>query len=138
MECSMCGDVGFQIYLFQCTKCSIRFQHQYCSRAYFENESVESINEVCDWCFSIPEGDVGSDVKLMIRDSAKRMRSSAGFGECTKMTHNRKCRRIMRKPCVGIDGEIPKLLKRTEKTELRDSMERKNKKRYKLLDEILY
>ncbi|XP_057824910.1 uncharacterized protein LOC131036917 [Cryptomeria japonica] len=125
MECSVCGDVSFQIYLFRCTKCSIRFQHQYCSRAYFKNESVESISEVCDWCFSIPE------------DSVKIMRSSAGFRECTNMTRNRKCRRIMRKPCVGIDRRLSKLLKRMEKTELRDSMERKNKKRYKLLDEIL-
>ncbi|GLJ53211.1 hypothetical protein SUGI_1134080 [Cryptomeria japonica] len=137
MECSMCGDVGFQIYLFQCTKCSIRFQHQYCSRAYFENESVESISEVCDWCFSIPEEDAGSDVKLMIRDSVKRMRSSPGFGECTNMTHDSKRKRNMTKSCVEIDGQIPKELKKKKNSELIDSIERKNKKRYKLLDEIL-
>ncbi|GLJ53215.1 hypothetical protein SUGI_1134130 [Cryptomeria japonica] len=128
MECSMCGDVGFQIYLFQCTKCSIRFQHQYCSRAYHVNVSVESISEVCDWCFTIQEEDAGS---------VKRVRSSAGFGECTNMTHNSKCKRNKRESFVKTDGQITKLRKKKKMPVLRDSIETKNKKRYKLLDEIL-
>ncbi|GLJ53217.1 hypothetical protein SUGI_1134160 [Cryptomeria japonica] len=137
MECSVCGDVSFQIYLFRCTKCSIRFQHQYCSRAYYENLSVESIREVCDWCFSIQEEDEVSDEKLITRDSDKRKRSSAGFGERTNMTHKRKGNKNLRKPCVEIDGQISKFLKEKERPESTDSTKRKNRKRYKLLDEIL-
>ncbi|GLJ53218.1 hypothetical protein SUGI_1134170 [Cryptomeria japonica] len=137
MECTMCGDVGFQIYLFQCTKCLVRFQHQYCSRAYYENVSVEIMSEVCDWCFTIQEEDPGSDVKLMMRDSVKRMRSSSAFGEFTNMTHNSKGKRNLRKSCDEIDVEISQLLKKKKKPELRESRERKIKKRYKLLDEIL-
>ncbi|GLJ53221.1 hypothetical protein SUGI_1134240 [Cryptomeria japonica] len=94
MECSMCGDVGFQIYLFRCTKCSIRFQHQYCSRAYYENVSVESISELCDWCFTVQVENAGSDVKLRMRGSVKRMRNFAGFEECTNTTYNNKGKRI--------------------------------------------
>ncbi|GLJ53214.1 hypothetical protein SUGI_1134120 [Cryptomeria japonica] len=129
MECSLCGDVGFQIYLFQCTKCLTRFQHQYCSRAYYENVSVESINKVCDWCFTIQEEDAGSDFG--------RVRSTAGFRERRNMTYKRKGNKILRKPCVGIDGQLFKLLKEKERPESTESMERKNRKRYKLLDEIL-
>ncbi|XP_057824982.2 uncharacterized protein LOC131036967 [Cryptomeria japonica] len=137
MECSLCGDVGFQIYLFQCTKCLVRFQHQYCSREYYENVSVESMSEVCDWCFTIQEKDAGSNVKLMMRDSVKRMRSSAEFGECTSETHNSEAKRDLGKSCVEINGQIPNLPEKKERPELRDNMERKNRKRYKLLDEIL-
>ncbi|GLJ53225.1 hypothetical protein SUGI_1134380 [Cryptomeria japonica] len=130
----MCGDVGFQIYLFQCTKCLIRFQHQYCSRAYYENVSVDSISELCDWCFTIQEENAGSDVKLRMRGSAKKMRNSVGFEECT---NNNKGKRNLRKSCSEIGEQISKLLKKKGRPELSDRMERKNRKRYKLLDEIV-
>eukprot|EP01018_Ginkgo_biloba_P016576 Gb_40183 [translate_table: standard] len=48
-ECSMCGDVGFKDWLFQCQKCKYRFQHRYCSRAYYEFGSENC--HLCDWCF---------------------------------------------------------------------------------------
>ncbi|GLJ53228.1 hypothetical protein SUGI_1134440 [Cryptomeria japonica] len=138
MECSLCGDVGFQVYLFQCKKCVIRFQHQYCSKAYYENESVESISELCDWCFSTQEEDTGSDVKLMSRDSVKRIKSCSGFEECTNMTHNNKGKRNLKKSCAGIKGQIPNELKKQKNPELTNySTERRVGKKYKLLDEIV-
>ncbi|XP_059070457.1 uncharacterized protein LOC131860108 [Cryptomeria japonica] len=137
MECSLRGDVGFQVYLFQCRKCLIRFQHQYCSRSYYEKASAKSMSEVCHWCFTIQEEDVGSDAKVRIRDSVKRMRSSAGFGECTNMTQNSKAKRDLRKSRVEIEGQIASELKKQRNPEIIYSTERRVGKKYKLLDEIV-
>ncbi|XP_057824981.2 uncharacterized protein LOC131036966 [Cryptomeria japonica] len=137
MECSLCGDVGFQVYLFQCKKCLMRFQHQYCSRAYYEKLSVESISKVCDWCFTIQEEYAGINDWLMIRDSVKRIRSSAGFGESTNMTQNREDKSNLKKSCVEIDGQIPKELKKQRNPKVVCTTERKLGKKYKLLDEIV-
>ncbi|GLJ53226.1 hypothetical protein SUGI_1134390 [Cryptomeria japonica] len=136
MECSLCGDVGCQVYLFQCKKCVILFQHQYCSRAYYENVSVESINEVCDWCFSIQEEDADYDVKLLIKGSVKRIKKS-GFAECTNMTHKSKGKRNLRKSCAGINGQIPNDLRKQKNPELTYGTERRVGKKFKLLDEIV-
>eukprot|EP01018_Ginkgo_biloba_P016529 Gb_21982 [translate_table: standard] len=50
MECSMCGDVGFESCLFQCKKCLYRFQHNYCTKAYYESIPSEESQLCCDWC----------------------------------------------------------------------------------------
>ncbi|GLJ53219.1 hypothetical protein SUGI_1134180 [Cryptomeria japonica] len=115
----------------------MRFQHQYCSRAYYERISIESISEVCDWCFCIQEEDPGSDVKIKIRDSFKIMRNCAGSEECTNMNHNSKGKRNLRKSCAGINGQIASELKRQRNPELIYSTERRIGKKYKLLDEIV-
>eukprot|EP01018_Ginkgo_biloba_P016531 Gb_21981 [translate_table: standard] len=59
MECSMCGDVGFQSCLFQCQKCLYRFQHSYCTKAYFEGITSQECH-LCDWCLVENVGNSGA------------------------------------------------------------------------------
>ena len=89
---------------------------------------------MCDWCFAIQEeSHSGSD----IRNPSKRVRNSVGFGECTNITHNRNGKRNLRQSCVKIDGQITNLLEKKKMSESGDSTDRKIKKKYKLLHEIL-
>ncbi|GLJ53213.1 hypothetical protein SUGI_1134110 [Cryptomeria japonica] len=118
MECSMCGDLGFQVYLFQCTKCLWRFEHQYCSRAYFDNVSD---CKVCDWCYTIQEEEAASKISIM--------KDSTGLGESMG-----KVKRNLRNCYDDIDFQIPKEQKKQKRSEIVD---RRVRKRYKLLDEIL-
>ncbi|GLJ53229.1 hypothetical protein SUGI_1134470 [Cryptomeria japonica] len=109
----MCGDVGFQIYFFQCTKCQWRFQHQYCSRAYFENVSAESRCDLCDWCYTIQEKS-GSDIKSISREAVEGLRNIVGFEERLKLTHD--AQKELKKCCVDINGQMHKKLKKQKKS----------------------
>ncbi|GLJ53227.1 hypothetical protein SUGI_1134420 [Cryptomeria japonica] len=135
MECSMCGDVGLQIYFFQCTKCQWRFQHQYCSRAYFENVSAENRCDLCDWCYNTEESS-GSDIKPISREAVERVRNCVGFGECLKLTHNGKVKKDLKKCCAAINGQMPRKVKKQKKSGLGYN-DRRVRRRYKLLNEII-
>ncbi|GMH21657.1 hypothetical protein Nepgr_023499 [Nepenthes gracilis] len=78
--CCMCGDVGFQDKLFNCTRCRYRFQHSYCSNYY--NESSEGVAGVCNWC-----------------QSEERSTASKPGGHSKKSTAA--CRGVFRPECAG-------------------------------------